>query len=66
MTETVFYLLKKNPVFKYTQHGHEDICNVNSRDYYEVLKRHKPNELILLGGLPCQPFSKAGYWVGNK
>lgn len=58
--------LKKNPVFKYTQHRHEDICNVTSKDYDELLKNHKPNKLILLGGPPCQPFSKAGYWVGNK
>lgn len=34
----------------------------------ELLKLSKNNsdKLIVIGGAPCQPFSKNGYWVGNN
>lgn len=34
--------------------------------YKELLEREKPEKLIIIGGPPCQPFSKAGYWVTNE
>ena len=32
----------------------------------KVLEKEKPEKLIIVGGPPCQPFSKAGYWVTNE
>lgn len=54
--------LKANPFFAHTCHRHEDIRNVKASDYSEVLRVNNPEKLILVGGPPCQPFSKAGYW----
>lgn len=31
----------------------------------DIVKRNKPGKFIVIGGAPYQPFSKAGYWVGN-
>lgn len=58
--------LNSNPVFAKAEHRHENIMNVNASDYEKVITKNKPEKLILIGGPPCQPFSKAGYWVGNQ
>ncbi len=39
----------------------EDIANVCFEDY-----RRKRDDLVVIGGPPCQPFSKNGYWVKNE
>ena len=58
--------LESNKFYKNAQLLHEDISNVDASKYKEVLKINNPEKLILIGGPPCQPFSKAGYWVTNK
>ena len=54
--------LKSNKFFAHTEHRLDDIRNVKSSDFSSVLKKNNPEKLVLLGGPPCQPFSKAGYW----
>ena len=54
--------LKANPFFAHTEHHHDDIRKVNGATFAEILKKNNPEKLVLLGGPPCQPFSKAGYW----
>lgn len=54
--------MRANSFFAHTEHFHEDIRNVRARDFATILKKNNPEKLVLLGGPPCQPFSKAGYW----
>lgn len=54
--------LKANRFFSHTQHRLDDIRNVKGTDFSEILRISNPEKLVLLGGPPCQPFSKAGYW----
>ena len=54
--------LKNNKFFAHTVHRLDDIRNLKSCDYSEIIIRNNPEKLVLLGGPPCQPFSKAGYW----
>ncbi|WP_147532299.1 DNA cytosine methyltransferase [Bacillus marasmi] len=58
--------LKANRYFEHTQHSYNDIANVSGTDYTHMIKENNPEKLILVGGPPCQPFSKAGYWVTNE
>lgn len=58
--------LKRNPFFKDTIHEVGDITQLDGSHYKELLEKEKPEKLIIIGGPPCQPFSKAGYWVTNE
>ncbi len=58
--------IQQNPFFKNTIHECEDITKIDGSHYSEVLRRENPDKLIIVGGPPCQPFSKAGYWVTNE
>lgn len=58
--------LKQNKFFMHAEHMFRDISTVTSKDYSKILKLNNPEKLIMVGGPPCQPFSKAGYWVTNK
>lgn len=58
--------LKMNRFFDGVEHLCKDINDVTGNDYSSILKTANPEKLILVGGPPCQPFSKAGYWVTNE
>lgn len=57
--------IQQNDFFKNTKHECGDITKIDSSHYSEILKKENPEKLIIVGGPPCQPFSKAGYWVTN-
>ena len=54
--------LKQNKFFSHVSHRLDDIRNIKAIDYKKYLDLENPEKLVLLGGPPCQPFSKAGYW----
>lgn len=58
--------MKSNKYFNHAKHFLKDIREVTADDYKEIIKQNNPEKLILVGGPPCQPFSKAGYWVTNE
>lgn len=58
--------LQQNPFFANTVHEIGDITKLEGSHYAEVLRKSNPEKLIVIGGPPCQPFSKAGYWVTNE
>jgi DNA (cytosine-5)-methyltransferase 1 len=58
--------MQSNKYFSHTSHFHKDIKDVNSKSYSQIIKENNPEKLILVGGPPCQPFSKAGYWKTHE
>jgi DNA (cytosine-5)-methyltransferase 1 len=58
--------MMENEYFNHSKHFLKDIKDVKGSDYSSILKENNPEKLILIGGPPCQPFSKAGYWVTHK
>lgn len=58
--------MKANKYFAHSKHFHKDIKEMYSKDYSQIIKDNNPEKLILVGGPPCQPFSKAGYWVTHE
>ena len=53
--------IRQNKIFKDSEHFCTDIRDFNLKKYNQIIKKNKTEKLILLGGPPCQPFSKAGY-----
>lgn len=58
--------IRANSCFGETQIERADIRDINAGHYSDLLKKRNPEKLIVIGGPPCQPFSKAGYWVTNE
>lgn len=58
--------MRRNAFFKGTKHECGDITEIDGNHYADILKRENPEKLVIVGGPPCQPFSKAGYWVTNE
>lgn len=58
--------MKANKYFAHSEHFHNDIKKMVATDYLKIIKDNNPEKLMLVGGPPCQPFSKAGYWVTHK
>ena len=58
--------LKANDMFGDTEIMLGDLRKVDSEVFKSILSKKKASKFIIIGGAPCQPFSKAAYWVGNK
>jgi len=44
-----------------------DLAELPSSLFKDIIENKANNKkIIVIGGAPCQPFSKAGYWVGNQ
>lgn len=58
--------LKMNDEYKDTEIIHGDLHEIDSDRFKVRLNEIEYDKFIVIGGAPCQPFSKAGYWVTNK
>lgn len=58
--------LKANEMFANAEIIHGDLHQINSSVFQDILKKGGHKKFIVIGGAPCQPFSKAGYWVGHE
>lgn len=58
--------LKKNKIFKDTRIFNDDITSFSTLELKKLINERKVKDLIVIGGPPCQPFSKAGYWIGHS
>lgn len=58
--------LKANEIFKDSAIFEGDLHDIESSVFISCVEKRKANKFIIIGGAPCQPFSKAGYWVGSQ
>lgn len=58
--------LRLNTAYKNTQIIEGDLHQIESSAFQHILDKTEYDKFIVIGGAPCQPFSKAGYWVGNQ
>ena len=58
--------LKMNDLFSDSEIIEGDRHKIESSVFADILQRKGCKKFIVIGGAPCQPFSKAGYWVGNQ
>jgi DNA (cytosine-5)-methyltransferase 1 len=57
--------LRQNEQFDGTTIIEGDLHEIERKVFKDIAKKQKGKKTIVIGGAPCQPFSKAGYWVGN-
>ena len=57
--------LKQNEMFEDTDIIEGDLHQIDSSVFRAILDKHEYKKFVVIGGAPCQPFSKAGYWVGH-
>src|SRR5665213_3699476 len=57
--------LRTNPQFKKTAILGMDIAEVSGGALLQEAKMKRGEVGLLIGGPPCQPFSKAGYWTSS-
>lgn len=58
--------LKQNDMFGHTKIIHGDLHGIESNVFKNIIKEGRNKKFIIIGGAPCQPFSRASYWVGNQ
>ncbi len=58
--------LKMNELFESSEIIEGDLHQIESSVFSDILRKRDYDKFIVIGGAPCQPFSKAGYWVGNN
>jgi len=58
--------LRMNSIFDDTEIILGDLHEIDSSVFKKRLRTVKHDACIVIGGAPCQPFSKAGYWVTHK
>lgn len=58
--------LRLNEQFHSTKTICGDLSQISSEEILEMANIKKDEQFIVIGGAPCQPFSKNGYWVTNK
>lgn len=52
--------------FKNTTIIQGDLSKISSNIIRDKIMQYEFDKFIVIGGAPCQPFSKAGYWVGHE
>lgn len=45
---------------------HGDLHEIDSSVFSNILTKRKHDKFIVIGGAPCQPFSKMGYWIPDQ
>lgn len=60
--------MEANPEFHKGKVICENVCNLTGKDLRNLANLNSAEPFILVGGPPCQPFSKASYWTdpGNE
>lgn len=65
-TDCIKTLKENSDILEHTNIIEGDLHEIKSDVFMEAVKESGCENFIIIGGAPCQPFSKAGYWVGNK
>lgn len=64
--DCIMTLRANEDYFGHTEIIEGDLHQIESSVFQQIVDRSNPEKFIVIGGAPCQPFSKAGYWVGNQ